>query len=219
MESTLSAVATTSGIVSHQINWNLVLEYLKVILSWPGVVLIIALMYKVWKLDIIKALFLVSKYIKKIPTPLGDFEMRQQGDVKPDPDEAKKIEDIKREAVNQAEDKFKKYITETVVPLISSLQENIEFERIWGIIFGGQVELLQLLSLHSLSLLAYFEFYNKVKAKYPSLTVDIKSYLIFLINNNLIKQVGEELQITQRGNNFINYTLIERKYSQLFKPF
>jgi len=213
MESTISAVTVTSvndGLIANK---EYTYELIKLFLTWPGVLFLIAVIY----IPLIKVIHLrkifeyITNNIKSIPTPFGPLGLRAQNQKVKEEEDRKKFEEVKSQ--------LNKEIQGIVIPYVNSLLETIEFERIWSAIYRGQLEILLLCLKEPINFSNAFDIFSRAAKVNPALNqYGFTSYLNYIINLNLINYlpnkngVPDNLNITPRGINFLKYIFGERKY-------
>lgn len=87
------------------------------------------------------------------------------------------------------------------------------FERIYGLIFGSQIQLLRLLNIENLKIDAVKAFFDTVQAQYPEVfnkSDAFDSWLGFLIGNGLVRRSGDEVEITEYGRDFLVFLTGQR---------
>jgi hypothetical protein len=215
------------------IDWKMLLEYLKVFLSWPPVALLIAMLF-----------------VSRFRTAIDDFLKRlvegnifgQKFTAVPPPqqkDNANPIEDplalaaeasaqasttgtlqtdeqlppeltnepFAREAINYA----RQHPVETVIEY-RKLLFNYGAERLFARIYGTQISLLEFLKTKSgtpSSLAELMPFHDEHQRKAEDTSYQIRDYMNFLINWGVIAASGEEnaheYRIKDYGIEFLSY--------------
>lgn len=224
MESSVSAyISSESTIISDKV-WSYLYEYIKLIFTWPGAVILLGVIYRfeLKNLNFKNLLSLLQTHLKSIYTPWVGVDLKDQQLNNPISKEKTKIDAIKKEIDVKADTKAKEYIEKEILPIIIKLEKKIRFERIWNIIFGGQLEILQAVSSNAKPGSVLLSIYNSKITKYPWLPhPTFISYIGYLINEKLIeKHPGETedtFSITTLGKEFLNYILIDRSYNMSVK--
>lgn len=87
------------------------------------------------------------------------------------------------------------------------LIKELEFEKIYSIIFGSQIEMLKLLrvesSMSKVSFTVEFQYVRSKFGIYDSWSE--KDFLTILLNNRLIEEEAEVLIISPKGLDFLRY--------------
>jgi len=196
---------------------NIVLQYLKVLLSWPVITLI-----------------LVMSFFKLFKDPISDFIHRLiKGEIGSVKLQATSPADQKKEAEefppiqpkNELELYVKKYPGEAIKTIIE-ISRNLRFEKIFNIIYGTQINLLTHLSTKGKSGDKYINlafYYHDYISRSKFYSAKIEDYFGFLGSIQMIKFFGEgndvSVRITPEGINFLSY--IKKEYPAIFnyKPF
>lgn len=198
------------------------LKYVAIIVSWPVAVTLIALLFKKEIADLIGRLTNAEFPGGKIQAAQPGASGPQDDNVStPSPQSKELIEDIRRDY----EERFKNYEEnhKTTINLlfdeISKKELELEFERIYNVIFGSQIRLLGLLLPRGeLGLPRKFvdSFFREIQKVWPSLsTWSTDSYLEYLINATKIIEVTPtgNYKITPKGEEFLIY-ISSRNYSK-----
>lgn len=86
------------------------------------------------------------------------------------------------------------------------LIKELEFEKIYSIIFGSQIEVLKLMQEESMSYVRFTVELQYIKSKFGIYeNWSEEEFLRILHNNQLIKGTQEEFEITQKGLDFLKY--------------
>lgn len=196
---------------------NIILQYLKVVFSWPIITLI-----------------LVISFINLFKEPISDFFHRlikgEAYGVKiqaSSPTEQKKeAEDIPQK---QPENELESYVKDNpkeAIKTIINLSRGYRFERIFNIIYGTQVNLLIHLNTKGESGNKYINvlsYYNDYIARSRLRSAKIEDYFGFLHSMQMIEFFGEytnlSMRITPEGADFLSY--IRSEYPTTFnnRPF
>lgn len=194
---------------------NKILDYLKVII-WPFVVLIFVFSFKTN----------IAKFIDEISelNIFGNMAKRDQPTLTQNPPHEDVPEVIKESAELKTEEIKKEIKTKTtaedqdnqkkiLILQVAELQTALLFERIYNIIFGSQIKLLESLIINGSAGILYEDiaaYYQGVKAKWPNLnSYPLENYLGYLMNSGLIILFSEGIQkkykVTPLGIDFIEY--------------
>ena len=196
---------------------NIVLQYLKVLLSWPVITLI-----------------LVMSFIKLFKDPISDFIRRlikgEAYGVKfqaSNPAEQKK--DAKEIPQIQPENEIERYVKDNpkeAIQTIIDISRKFRFERIFNIIYGTQINLLVHLNTKGESGDKYINvlsYYNDFIARSRLYSAKIEDYFGFLHSMQLIEFFGEgtsfSVRITPEGAHFFSYIRSEYPATFNYKPF
>ncbi|MFZ2390371.1 MAG: hypothetical protein WAW15_00945 [Minisyncoccales bacterium] len=195
-----------------------ILDYIKVLI-WPIVVLTIALTFREKIADLIERLeeLEVPGFVKGKTHPFT-----QQEDVGIIPKE-KENEDFKK-LVSEKEEAIKalKGSNQDLIEKLTRSEVEIDFERIYNVIFANQIELLnQIINLGgSVSYDFVVNHYEKVQKTFPTLNNwDTTKYLNFLITVKLVEFSSLSggvisVIVTSKGKAFLAY-LTSRNYKKL----
>lgn len=177
---------------------KIVLGFFEVIKAviWPLTALCIVLKFK----DQIKALILK---IIKIPTPFGSLEAQSQ--------EQENEQEIKNALAEEI--KSQKRIQSKLVELQENTKKNADlnfllyhFERTYRLIFGSQLEILDLLSKNRSLSLRFLIMKYRTTNWYPSYLFE--NYIGFLITSGFVAYDARDsgsYSITPFGNLFLKY--------------
>jgi len=101
--------------------------------------------------------------------------------------------------------------------LINKLQSELEFEKIYSIIFGSQIEILKLLTKGEMELSTFSVEFNYTSYKYKVYEDwSEEEFLRILIKNQLVVNNELNLQITTKGLDFLNYIQENNYNDRLF---
>ena len=196
---------------------NIVLQYLKVLLSWPVITLI-----------------LVISFIKLFKDPISDFIHRLiKGEIGSVKLQAISPADQKKEAEEfppiQPENELELYVKNNpgeAIKTIIEISRNFRFEKIFNIIYGTQINLLAHLNTKGesgdkyINLLSYYNYYIARSRLYSA---KIEDYFGFLHSMQLIEFFGEgtnfSVRITPEGAHFLSYIRSEYPATFNYKPF
>ena len=86
-----------------------------------------------------------------------------------------------------------------------------QFERLWYLIYGSQIKLLQQLNHADLKRQDAFFFYTDAAVAYPNeyVAYSFDQWIGFLRANNVIREDGDLVRITVRGRDFLKYMIDE----------
>jgi hypothetical protein len=189
---------------------EILLEYLKVLLNWPVVILCISLLL-IYKFrqpfsSFLSRLIKAEAYGAKVEASVPE---RQQAHV---PKEIGSRSEIEQHISKNPGEFIDRYF---------KLFEAFVFEKIFNTIYGTQVSLLESLSLKKDEGEKYnnlTEFYQEFLRRGGTTSYHLRDYLNFLTSYKLIDFHGEgsetTVKITPSGNNFLSY--IKANYSLLF---
>lgn len=222
MEATISAVTENSSkfnSIGIKIDWLLVLEYVKVII-WPVIISGFLFYFK----NNIRGLI---DRITIIKGPGGtEIRAEQERKIEKQEEGIEKISDenIKKDLQVQIEEVKKTYEEELSKEkkantnkdkIISNLLEQLsfkslqlEFEQIYRLIFGSQIDLLKRLRLASSgeaskNTIIFFAFIQRLFAVFTSWT--FSQYINFLLSSGFIYFNNDHYFITDKGKAFLNY--------------
>ncbi len=215
------------------IDWKMLLEYLKVILSWPPIALLIAMLFisrfRTAIDDFLKRLVegnIFGQKFTAVPPPQqkdnsnptedrlalaaeASAQASATGTLQTDEQLPPELanEPFAREAVNYA----RHYPAETVIEY-RQLLFNYGAERLFARVYGTQISLLEFLATKSetpLSLAELMTFHDDHQRKAEDTSYQIRDYINFLINWGVIARFGEENSheygITEHGIQFLSY--------------
>lgn len=195
-----------------------ILEYLKVII-WPSVILICIFLFKSNIAGLIERMDEWDiPFIGKGKTS-GMLKQQQEGistDSKISQDEENDFKAVleKRETEVSA---LKKN-TDELAEQLTRAQVDLDFERIYNLIFASQIELLSTINYLDRANFDYIiDYFLKVKNKNRPVfnEWDVAQYIRFLLINQLIENDIQKTQIiiTQKGRAFLAY-LAMRNYKK-----
>lgn len=190
------------------IDWTMTLEFVKVFLSWPPVVLIILVtffcMFKGSILSLVERIKEIELPQTKITVDTGSKQQlvsKAEEELLPqelvgDPQAENAIAFVKSDPIK------------TVI-LYKELFKNFNFERVFNMIFGTQIELLEYLRIreHENSDVAeLIPFYEKCIKISSFKEIPFSDYLNFLFSFHLIqKNEDQSVSITSHGLEFLSY--------------
>lgn len=182
----------------------IIAEFLKAVV-WPLVVLIFLIYNR-------KELKSFIGRVNMVKFPFGTFasdEDQKLSQQKEDTND-KEVDDI----VSRLKGEYESRMNQTEAASnelrneVESLKMQLDFERVYVIIFGSQLQLLSRLMNGPFVRKTLDQYYGFVKNMYPVFSSwDLDSYLSFLLRKELVSwdfQTGE-LKITQKGEVFLNY--------------
>lgn len=196
---------------------NIILQFLKVLFSWPVITLV-----------------LVISFLKLFKGPISSFIRRFiKGEAYGVKIEASSPTEQRKEAEKlpqiQPEYVLEKYIKENPKEVIKDLidiTKKYHFERIFNIIYGTQISLLDYLNTRGdigdkyINLVTY---YNDYILRSKLFSAKIEDYFGFLSAMRLIEFYGERsnlsLRITPLGINFLSHIKIEYPATYKYKSF
>lgn len=224
----------------HEINWILLLEYLKVLFSWPPIALVIAVIF-FWRFQTaINGLMgrivegsILGQTIKAAP-PIQSPELSGEEDflskkaaeaqlqtnvqpnvTAPEPLPPELADDPQAPA---AVEWVKNNPVQTVMEY-KRIMLNISFERLFNLIYGTQIFLLEFLASRpneSVSLTELGKFYMQYLSMPGSVAYSQQNYMNFLVNFGVIVEAPlpnqQSYRITPHGIQFLSY--IKLNYPQ-----
>jgi hypothetical protein len=195
------------------------LRYLDV-LVWPAVVLAVAMMFKSKIADLIGN----SDWIFRLPW--GEATARQRtGQQRTTPTTAdtkefkNELEELTKPIQKEYEEKYAQLIQVAggrINELLNKISQQdilLQFERVYNVIFGGQIDTLRILS-HEVPQPWFLieDNYARHKQKNPALrTWDVSRYYSFMITSGLMEQVPNSdnyWRATEKGKAFLEYLRI-----------
>jgi len=201
MDATLSSTISSQLIGSIYIDWNLILEFIKV-LVWPAVIV-------VFRKNIAGLIDRLTEFKGPGGTEVKAKQQEQQLTTSYNPEISK--EKITEKVKKEYEEKIKeagKNIQETNKLLIQT-QIYLDFERIYRLIFGSQIDFLKKIKSNlpeGLSIDDAITHYVLIIRIFPTLkSWTYYQYLEFLFNNNLIYQDHKRYLLTDKGKAFLAY--------------
>lgn len=215
----LSLLALFINVMGNNLSEQ-ILKYLMIIISWPVVVFLMALIFKDEMANFINRIVGAKFPGGEIQTAPQLETPKSQDDniTMASPQNKELVEQIREEY----EERFKNYETnikatvDSLFDEISKKDLELEFERIYNLIFGSQVRLLEILLPNSgdgLPRNFMDSFFNNVKSLWSNLaTWNTDSYLGYLIGVNLIEMTTMgNYKITSKGEGFLSY-ITSRNY-------
>ena len=201
---------------------NIVLQYLKVFLSWPVITLALVIFFiKLFKdpiSDFIRRLIKGEAYGVKFQAS-SPAEQKKEAEKK----EAEEIPQI------QSENELERYVKDNpkeAIKNIIDISRKFRFERIFNIIYGTQINLLVHLNTKGETGDKYinlFSYYNDYIARSRLYSAKIEDYFGFLHSMQLIEFFGEgtnfSVRITPEGAHFLSYIRSECPATFNYKPF
>lgn len=201
------------------IDWNLLLEYLKVILNWPPVALILGVIFfYFFKVGINNFLGRVTEgsifgnTFKASPqstnssdASIGQLTEQSQTNVI---DESHLIEKLKQEEPDAEKViAFVKANPAHTVIEYKKLLSSIQFEKCFNAIYGTQIALLDtcLARDGKVTYKDLIAFHNQHQKLSNTTTYPLNQYTQFLIDFNLISSKHDYSEITEIGKEFLVY--------------
>lgn len=198
-------------------DWHLLLEYIKVLI-YPVIIVATLFYYRKNFTSFIDRLW-------KLKFPGGELEAEKQIEAqeleKTEPMSIKELEDLfdDGDLVQNVKENYEKILEdtkksneETINNLLNEIAIRdlvIDFEKIYKVIFGSQISLLQHLNTKGFSgdTRVYLEsFFQTVKNIWPILKDwNLDQYLGYLITKSLIDTSQGTYKITDRGKSFLSY--------------
>jgi len=193
---------------------NIVLQYIKVFLSWPFITLLIVLVFK----------DAISNFLNRLVKGKGPGGWQFEAAT---PSEQRK--EIKDTPQPQSENEIEKYVKENPKDVIKEYQKAINtiwFERAYNIIYGTQMALLEYLATKGTKGEKYINltmFYNDFLKRSKFINTQIADYLGFLKDALFIDYIGSDNDITVRitpyGVNFLSYIKLQYPVAYKYKIF
>lgn len=224
-----------------EIDWDIILGYLKVLLSWPPIILLVAIYFMgKFKSPIINLLNRVEEgdlWGGKFKAPAPSV---QQIDANPNDMGLNKLAAAdKHERVAAAGPQITlppelmdepeasrlaiEYVTNNPIPTVIEFKRvffSYNCERLFNLIFGSQIALLEYLSARpdgAAPLGELVRFHNAhiemVKANNPQYQYQLRDYMNFLISFGTLNPIGKDeiCRISKHGREFLSY--IKSNYS------
>lgn len=196
---------------------EIILKYLQVILTWPVITFTILLIFiVVFKKSI--GTFISALHSFKGKVAGVEFEASK---ILQQNKEVATTREISLNKIAESPDELVKMVTTDRTKAFEnykSLLQELKFERIYGQIYGTQIDLLDYLNAkpdHKDNMMGLSRFYSshvdKVKNLYRlQVTYSPYEYLQYLILMGLLKYEGHEtndvkVNLTQEGVNFLDY--------------
>lgn len=196
--------------LSNEIAKN-ILEYLKVLI-WPSVALLTIFVFKT-------NIALLIGRMEEFDFPF--FKGRAKSVYQPQESVQKDIvvaqnegEDFKAVvAEKEAEIKALRDSTEDLIAKLTRAQIELEFERIYNLIFRSQIELLSKMNTVTQVEFSYvIQHFFALQKQFPEVFKDWNpyKYIQFLITNNLVEYEYQtsSVSITQKGKAFVAYLVL-----------
>lgn len=192
---------------------EIILQYLQVFLGWPVIILILGIIFFKWFKEPISDFFrrLVKGEAYGVRVEASSPLEQQK--------EAKQIPQL------QSQDEIERYIQEHPKEIIEEyikLLRGYWFERVFNLIFGTQIRLLEYLSKKGSSGEKYINlvgFYDEYVKRSGVAIAQTGDYFRFLEDMKLIEYVGEGSELTVRinpfGVDFLSY--IKTQYALVYK--
>lgn len=192
---------------------KIILQYFRVVLGWPVIILILGIIFLKW-----------------FKEPISDFFRRiVRGEAYGVRIEASNPLEQQKEAKQtsqpQSHDEIERYVKDNPTKVVEEyvkLLSKYWFERIFNLIFGTQIELLEYLSKKGNDGDKYVNlmgFYSKFVMRAGSASYQIGDYFGFLKAMRVIEYVGRgselSVKITPFGVNFLSY--IKSQYGPVYK--
>jgi len=190
-----------------------ILEYLKVVI-WPFTILLFALAFKnniAGLIDRLSEWEIPLLGRGKAKAANEAFNQQENVTKKKVLTKSSDDEDVKAIIVAKESELSKlKNNNEQLIDLLTLAQIELDFERIYNIIFASQIDLiLKISSFESVELAYVIDHFTKAQQAgyYVLKNWNLSGYLTFLANNNLLEIVQDQNQIvaTQKGRAFIYY--------------
>lgn len=196
---------------------NLVLEYVKALVTWPLAVFILGVIF-----------------IRTFREPISDFFRRiVRGEAYGVRLEAATPSEQKKEAEEseafKTPDEIEKYVKENPKEVIEQylrVQNGYWFERAYNLIYGTQISLLEYLQTKGTDGEKYVNlvpFYTDFLSRSKLQTTQFADYLGFLAQMRFIEYEGQDTDLTARitpyGTNFLSYIQGQYTTSYKYRPF
>jgi len=183
------------------------LNYLKV-LTWPLIVVTFIFIFKEEIGNFLNEMSEISLFGGKAKRERTPPQQKVEGSKNPDAENYSLLEEYKSLSSNLSNN------VETLKKDLSQRDIELDFERIYVLIFRSQMYLLKLLNdAGSLSLDYLQQHYAQVQKINRGLeNWPLAQYLTYLFNNGLMEIKEDRYLITEKGKFFINYIENVRKY-------
>jgi len=196
---------------------NLILEFSKIVISWPLAVFVLGLLF-----------------IRTFREPISDFFRRiVRGEAYGVRVEAATPSEQRKEAQQsqsfRTPDEVERYVKENPKKLITEYQRLLNgywFERAYNLIYGTQVALLEYLQGKGTDGEKYVNlvgFYNEFVSRSHLQTTQFADYLAFLAEVRFTEYKGQHtditVHITPYGINFLSYIKGQYPTAYKYRPF
>jgi hypothetical protein len=186
--------------MKFNIDWKLLLEYVRV-LVWPGVVsLSLFVFFKENLINLINRIKDLEVFGVKVSANQQKIEIPPQSEV----EDYKSIANdykTKIDELGSSNEKIKQELINTQIYL--------DFERIYRLIFGSQIDILKSLRMAGIigeptsNLIFSFVVTQRMYSLLSSWS--FTQYISFLSSSNLITFKDDKYFITEKGNGFLTY--------------
>lgn len=208
-----------------EIDWKILLEYLKVILSWPPIALVIAMLLIPrgaigdFLKRVVQGNFFGQEFKAVLPTQQTEGNVTEDGltlAAKNNPQTQQETVVLPAELANEpyaqeAVNYVRNNPVETVIEY-RRLSFNYNAERLFASIYGTQISLLEFLASNPetpSNLGALVQFHDDHQRRTENTNYQIRDYMNFLISQGVVKVSGEEnahqYYITEHGIQFLSY--------------
>lgn len=208
-----------------EIDWKILLEYLKVILSWPPIALVIAMLLIPrgaigdFLKRVVQGNLFGQEFKAVLPTQQTEGNVSEDGltlAAKNNPPAQQETEVLPAELANEpyaqeAVNYVRHNPVETVIEY-RQLSFNYNAERLFAKIYGTQISLLEFLASKpetTSNLGALVQFHDEHQRRTESTNYQIRDYMNFLISQGVVNVSGEENAhqycITEHGIQFLSY--------------
>ncbi len=202
-------------------NSELILEYLKIFLTWPviGGVLLLIFIFN-FKSSIVG----IFNRIRSAKVGNVEFEapliQKELSDIKSDHTLLDSNVIVNDSNDNSIDEQTYKEKYETLLGLYNDIQLEFYFEMLLNILFGTQLRLLQSINNigdDGIDLDRIYPFYNENLSKSKLTNWGVNDFLRILINYNIINknESTNKYQITPNGTNFLSY--VEKNHNHKFQ--
>lgn len=208
-----------------EIDWKVLLEYLKVILSWPPIALVIAMLLIPrgaigdFLKRVVQGNVFGQEFKAVLPTQQTENNITEDKltlAAKSNPQTQQNTETLPAELANEpyaqeAVNYVRHHPVETVIEY-RQLSFNYNAERLFAKIYGTQISLLEFLSSKpegQSNLGALVQFHDEHQRRAESTNYQIRDYMNFLINQDVVSISGEgnahQYSISDHGIQFLSY--------------
>lgn len=194
---------------------RIILDYLKVLLSWPVLVIAIILFFLLKYKSSVKS---ILSRLERVKGPVGTEAILRQEALTKNSNSTETMEKQLQKEIAKLEDEkeeFTTFLNNVVIPSMRQLETHLDFERIYSFIYGSQLRLLKHLSElgnRGDSYVNVYSFYQEMLGSYPSgIKISPFSFWVgFPRTHGLIEVSGQEeksrtFSITGKGIDFLEY--------------
>lgn len=223
-----------------ELNWELLLEYLKVLFSWPPIALVIAVIF-ISRFrgaidDFLNRVIegnILGQAFKAVPprqqldsTGVTEDRLALAAEAHTQSNEAQYVQEplppeLANDPLAPAAIAYVKNNSAQTVIEYKRLLFNYNSERLFARIYGTQVALLEFLASHPeepASLMPLAKFHEEHQKKASSAEYQLRDYVSFLVSWGVLSVSGpehaHEYKITQHGMEFLSY--IKANYAPMW---